>query len=250
MTRSKCLLLVFPLLLSGCYATSLMIGATEPDLTKIPLGGHRSQAEEVLGERLWRLGLDGGLTYDIYQYKATREAQPISGAFVLAVDSFALGLTEMQYWEQRKFFLVKQVCVAYDDRDFIRFVSQSWPVPDDTLGPCRRKRTLLPINSGIPLDARPSSAGTNQSDSASNLAIVEVDLNVSGTIDNLKIDKPRVFELPPGFHTFKDDYGIGFSFELFSGRLYRLKDYKVNRLLHLLYVEDVNSGETIQCYER
>ena len=256
MKRLILMLLALFLVLSGCGATSMLLGSNEPDLTKIALGGQRSQVEKILGKRLWNLGLEGGLTYDIYQYTASQQAQPIKGALLFGLDYLLLGLPEIagSMDNDVDFDPVKQVCVAYDEQDFIRFVSQPWPV--GSIGACRSMRSRLPANYGLPLAARPSSAVTKHSVSEQNLAVIEIEWDIYGTIDGREIESPKlsvqakVIELQPGSHAFRDNYGASLQFELFSGRLYRLKSARgtLRKGFKILWIEDVASSETLACW--
>ncbi len=126
-TKKRCILSCFKwapviliLLLSGCAATSMMVGSSEPDLTRIHLTDQRSQVERILGKRQWRLGSADEflLTYDVYQYDVERPARPFVGVIELGLDVISLGTLEFNVADVRKFTIVKQVAVAYDDLKF------------------------------------------------------------------------------------------------------------------------------------
>ena len=251
------------LLLSGCYATSVIVGVREPDLTSIQTGDQRSRVESMLGKRLWRPGLADGLTYDIYQFEAGRPARPLFGAMGLGLDVLSMGIMEFNTKDLRKFAPAKQVAVAYDEQDRVRFVSPPWLVKTD--GPCKRLRSHLPADSGVPSTARPS-PGVHLDGSASEVATLELDSQIQVTIDGRKIEG-RVVELPPGRHTVDYSAALGGSIlygaillsyddiladvELVPGRRYRLKRDRLypgyQQRADVFWIEDVESGETLHC---
>jgi len=254
---------VLILLLSGCAATSLMVGVSEPDLTKIQPADERSHVERMLGERLWRLGLADGLTYDIYQYKATQPARPVLGTVALGLDVLSLGIMEFNLRDAMKARPVSQVAVAYDEQDRVRFVSQPWDVA--AVGPCRRMRSLVPADSGVPSTIHPCPMAHRVS-SASEVAILELDRQLHVMIDGREIEG-HVVELPPGRHAVDYSAILGGSHlygavllpydetfgyvEVLPGRLYRVKRERFypgyRERADVFWIEDVDSGETLKC---
>lgn len=251
------------LVLSGCAAKTELIGIKEPDLTKIRPKNHRIQVERILGKRLWHLGTADGLTYDIYQYDAEHPARPVAGIFILGVDYFFLGMPEGVFHDSlTQFQDVKQVAVAYDEQDYVRFISKPWEVPAP--GPCRRMRCLLPADSNVPLDARPSPM-VQEGGVVSETATLEIDKKIHVIIDGRKIEE-RVVELSPGHHAVSFSSELGGSFmlgsmslsydgmstdvELLPGRRYRVKTKRYHgwgTRADAFWIEDVDSGETLYC---
>lgn len=242
------------LLLSGCAATSMMVGVSEPDLSRIKLADQRSQVERILGERRWRLGLADEflLTYDVYQFDVDRPARPFVGAIVLGLDVISLGMLEFNVADVRKFTPVKQVVIVYDGQDRVRFVSQPWLVKEG--GPCRNMRSLLPADAGVPSTLRPYPMA-HPVGSASKVAILEFPpfmglFNHTVTIDGHKIEG-NVVELSPGRHSVSYGYSLLVDVELLPGRLYRMKSkrfypgYRARE--DVVWIEDVDSGETLYC---
>jgi hypothetical protein len=188
------------LLLAGCTATSTMVGVREPDLTRIKPDDQRSQVEKILGERLWRAGSADGVTYDIYQYEAARPADPGHGAAQLLQGILTFGATAAQRADAKAISApFKQLAVAYDARDRVRFVSQPWSV--NSPKPCRGMRSLLPADSGVPSNARPSPLADRTS-SASESATLTWSWGNRGFVKGIDGHKPeeRVVELRPGLH--------------------------------------------------
>ena len=233
-------------LLSGCTATSMMVGVSEPDLTKIQPSDQRSQAEKTLGERLWRAGLANGVTYDIYEYEAAQPARPFWGMGMGVAEALTFGSAEMELHNRRKMFCpFKQVAIAYDAQDRVLFVSRPWSVVAPP--PCRRMRSLLPADSGVPSTARPSLAA-DRPDSASKVAILK--LGRAGT--NVTIDsfepEGRLVELTPGLH--KVNYA---DVEILPGREYILQHEEFfieagdRTYERVFWIEDIDSGETLYC---
>lgn len=255
--------MILILLLSGCAATSLMVGVSEPDLTKIQPSDERAHVERMLGERLWRLGLADGLTYDIYQYKASQPTRPGWGAVALGLDVLSLGIMEFNVRDAMKARPVKQVAVAYDEQDRVRFMSQPWGVA--VVGPCRRMRSLVPADSGVPSTVRPSPIA-HPVGSASEVAILELDRQVHVMVDGREIEG-HVVELPPGGHDVDYSAVLGGSHlygavllpynetfgyvELLPGRRYRVERERFypgyRQRADVFWIEDVGSGETLKC---
>lgn len=251
------------LLLSGCRATSIMVGVSEPDLATIRQGDQRSHVEKTLGKRLWRVGSAGELTYDIYQYQKERPAQPFLGATGLFMDYITLGMMEGNLVDVKEFEPAKQLSVAYDEHDRVRFVSQPWFVR--AVGPCKRMRCVVPPDSGVPSAAGPLPVA-GEFGTAPPPAIPEVDRQIQVRIDGHQAEK-RVVELPPGRHTLNYSAALGGSVmlgpmirsydgvfadvELLSGRLYRLKRDRfypgVGIRVDIFWIEDADSGEVLQC---
>jgi hypothetical protein len=251
------------LVLSGCAATSEFVGVREPDLNKIQMADQRSQVEQMLGKRLWRLGSTEGSTYDVYQYKAAQPARPGFGVFALIMDTLTLGMIEYNAAEAKKFWPVKQVAVAYDEQDRVRFLSQPWSV--SAMGPCRRMRSIIPAISGVPSTVRPSTVA-HQIGAASAVAVLELDKQIHVAIDGHKIEG-QVVELPPGRHAVSYSANLGGSVlygamiltydntfddvELLPGRHYRLKRERFypgwEARADAFWIEDVDSAETLQC---
>jgi len=257
MARLNWVAFVPVVLLCGCAATSIMRGATEPDFSKVQPADKRSHVESALGERLWRVGSADGVTYDIYQYEADRPAQPLRGAGFFVAEAITFGTEELELGLFRESWPIKQVAVGYDAQDRVRFVSSPWSV--NAAPPCRRMRSLLPSNSGIPSTAHPSPMA-DPGAPASELAIVRIGWGYRGiglTVDGHKADK-RVFELSPGHHKVNAEptsilhTGSDADVELFAGRFYSLKSDSYmtpSEFVDFYWIEDVDSGETIHCFD-
>jgi hypothetical protein len=265
MCRRVVLPLVLTVLLTACAATTRTIGIREPKLTSLNVGDTRAQVEGRLGKRLWRPGSADGLTYDIYQYQAALPAAPWWGVFGFAMDFFTLGLSELTFREGMKSLPLKQVAVAYDEMDRMRFVSQPWGVPTGLVGPCAATRSLLPGNSGVPATASPTIEQAAVGSRLVTLDFGSTHVRDISLIDGVK-PKERFVELPPGQHTVKfngrlggsvllsaarlTSYGDSLEVQLLRGRVYRLKHQRVRSLearADVFWIEDVHSGETLQC---
>lgn len=245
MSRSIWMQAVSALLLSGCAATSTMVGVREPDLSQIKPADQRSHVERILGDRLWRAGSDDTFTYDIYEYKEARSPRPVFGATWLSLDFLSFGFMPSARGIDEYSWPVKQIAVAYDGQDRVHSISQPWSVHEGP--PCRRMRIHLPANAGVPSTVRPSSP---TSASAAEAAVIKIDwlLGMAVEVDGRHPDG-RVVGLPAGFHNVN-----GADVELLSGRVYRwtserftvgYRDY-----LRVFWIEDVESGETLHCWQR
>jgi len=251
------------LLLSGCAATSTMVGVREPDITQIKPTDQRSKVERLLGERLWRAGSSDGVIYDIYEYKMAQPAHPLLGSVWLSMDVLSLGTMTSARGISQYSWPVKQVAVAYDARDQVLFVSRPWSVNaaasgDYSLGtsayslkdivppPCRRMRSLLPADSGVPSNSRPSLLAL--AGSSSEVSTLKLDwlLGIKVTIDGRELEG-RVIELPPGGHTVNDA-----EVEFLPGRKYGLKfesfGVGISAWEEVNWIEDVDSAETLFCF--
>jgi len=192
-----------------------------------------------------------------------RPAQPVLGTAGLFLDYITLGMLEANLVDVKQFEPVKQLTIAYDEQDRVRVVSQPWLVT--TVGPCRRMRSILPADSGVPLATRPLSV-TDQSGFQSQVASLEVDRQINVAIDGRQVDG-RFVELSPGRHTLSYNAELGGSvmygasllsyknifadFELLSGRTYRLKRERfypgIGNRVDIFWIEDTDSGETLKC---
>ncbi len=244
--------------LSGCTATSALMGVSEPGVNAVEVGQPREVVETILGKRLWRLGSAEGRTYDIYQYRASRSSRPVLAGGVLLADYLTLGLFEAMAWEacrdKEEVEDVKQIGVGYDERDHAVFVSQPWVVHGG--GPCRPMRSLVPADAGLPVNAKPAPAG-DLDRRPSQPARLELDKKVNVTVDGRDVHD-RAVELAPGRHSLSydavlKDYipyeGTFADLELLPGRLYRLKTERVScgQLIDIFWVEDADSGEVLVC---
>ena len=244
--------------LSGCTATSALMGVSEPGVNAVEVGQPREVVETILGKRLWRLGSAEGRTYDIYQYRASRSSRPVLAGGVLLADYLTLGLFEAMAWEacrdKEEVEDVKQIGVGYDERDHVVFVSQPWVVHGG--GPCRSMRSLVPADSGLPVNATPAPAG-DPDRRLLQPARMELDEKVNVTVDGRDIHGKAV-ELSPGCHSVIYDAvlsgdipyeGTFADLELVAGRLYRLKKKRVScgQLIDIFWVEDADSGEVLVC---
>ena len=183
--------------LTGCMLTSDLVGVKEPDLSRIKIAAQRSQVEKVLGKRLWSAGSANGQIYDIYEFYRARPQRLGWAVADLGADYFTAGTLELIAADAKKFWPVKQVAVAYDDQDRVRFVSRPWRV-ESTTPPCRRMRCLLPADSGVPVNARPipeSRRGGPTADSAA----VKWSSGVRVAVDGHLLEGSEA-KLPPGFH--------------------------------------------------
>jgi hypothetical protein len=243
------------LLLCGCAAKSELLGYSEPDVTQIHAGDPRHRVERTLGGRLWRAGSADELTYDIYQFKAHRPARPLLGAFLVALDYGTAGIAELYIHndsERDDAAPVRQVAVAFDETDRVRFVSQPWYVTG--YGPCRRMRSVLPADSGVPPSTHPAPI-SGRAISAFDVAHLEIDWGMSANIDGRKPER-RTLDLPPGTHAVTSSEGpntIASDIEFLPGRRYRLKyEHMLTQLLKeletdFLWIEDADSGEVLRC---
>lgn len=241
-----------------------MVGNSEPDLTRIQQNDPRSQVERIFDKRLWRPGSAEGLTYDVYQYEASRPPEPLWGIFVLGLSVYTLGMLELlQVGAGDETASVKQVVVAYDEQGRVRFVSEPWAVPEGKFGPCRRMRSVLPADSGVPSSAHPSPAD-GPTGVALETAILELDGRIEATVDGRKVEGQTV-ELPPGRHRVDYQASLGGSVmsgpmfssydasaevDLLPGRVYRMdtkRFYGASSRADLFWIEDVESGETVYC---
>jgi hypothetical protein len=242
------------LLLAGCTAASTMVGVREPDPTRIKADDQRSQVEKTLGERLWRAGSADGVTYDIYQYEAARPADPGHGAAHILGDILTLGATAAQRADAKALSApFKQVAVAYDERDRVRFVSRPWSVGSPE--PCRRMRSLLPVDSGVPSNARPSPLA-ERTGSASGSTTLTWSWGNRGLVKAIDGHKPeeRVVELRPGLH--KVELAAYLNKEVVDVELLPGRRYRVNAEsfipgggtgLDVTWIEDVESEEVLAC---
>jgi hypothetical protein len=237
--------------LSGCYSTSLLIGVREPDLTKIQRGETRDQVEKVLGKRAWCAGTADGLTYNIYQYKPKRPPKPILGLVGYGLDYCSVGIIEYNILDVRTFASKKEVAVAYDATNHVRFVSPAWRI--DMGGPGSRMRCLLPDDAGIPATVRPTPLA-NATNAGSTAATLRFPLFPGlfyppTTVDYRPIEG-HVVKLPPGCHRIEYKTVI-ISVELDAGRVYQLKDERYypgySQGVTILWIEDEESNETIFC---
>lgn len=251
MLRLILVIVALSILLSGCVATKVMVGISEPNLAEIKPLDKRSKAEKILGKRLWHVGVADGLTFDIYQYEEDKPPRPSLGVLVLVMEFITFGIGELQD-KQPPWLLtpVKQVAVAYDGQDRVVFVSTPWPV--EAVGPCRRQRYLIPADYGVPVTASPEPL-IGLARSTPNTAKLELQGHLFGwypvSVDGHEF-KEKVVELPSGKHEISDR-GVVANVELMPGRLYRMNsklfsEYnKKSKWIH--FIEDVNSGEALHC---
>lgn len=261
MSRMAWFVVVLSFTLFGCRATSVIVGESEPSISNIQLGDPRTKAEKVIGKPLWHAGIADGLTYEIYQYTAERPAEPWIAPLVLLYYPMTLGMLELLAIDAKEFDQVKQIAVAYDAEGFVRVVSEPWLVSD--LGACRRMRSLIPSDSGIPVAAKPSPQG-DQIVPASTRASLHMVKPSYATLDGHGVDGP-VVSLAAGHHTLRyavcdstKGWGplsrmkgpcreIVWDFELLPGRVYRLNREDYWPPATVAWIEDIDSGETIQC---
>jgi hypothetical protein len=232
------------LLLSGCASVKIMVGVDEPDLAEIKTGVPRSAVEKILGKRLWHVGVSAGLSYDIYQYEQEQPPRPGLGVAGLGLEFLYLGSPELET-HPRDFGDARQVAVAYDNQDQVAFVSKPWPVQD--VGPCRRQRDYIPKDSGVPADALPGPLN-GLSGTALTIAILDDDDFEVETIDG-HVPEENVIELLPGHHEV-GHHGYLATIEFFPGRHYRMEHesfYGVARYRPFIFIEDVDSRETMLC---
>jgi hypothetical protein len=247
-------------MLFGCRATSVIVGVTEPSISGIKLGDQRTKAEEVLGKPLWHAGLADGLAYEIYQYPVARPGKPGIAPFVLLFYPFGLGLLELTH-DTTEFEQVKQIGVAYDAENRVRHVSEPWIVSD--LGACRRMRSLIPVDSGIPVAAKPLLRNDQIGATSTRVRLHLINPSYA-TLDGRGADGP-VVDVAPGRHTLRYAVchgfkGLGplsskkgpctevvFDFELLPGRTYHLNRKDYYPPASVSWLEDIESGEVIQC---
>ena len=242
--------MVMAIHLSGCAPTKVMFGVSEPNLAEIKPGSQRSDAEKVLGKRLWHVGVADGLTYDIYQFESEQPTRPMIGVGVLFADIITLGELELSVHPQ-DLTPAKQVAVAYDVQGRVDFVSKPWPV--EAVGPCRRQRSLLPADSGVPATVRPGSI-SGSSGSRENVSKLDVDVwGIPRWMMVVSIDgnefKGNVIELPPGHHEIIY-HGRPATVELLPGRRYRLGRehfFGYKKANSFYFIEDVDSREILHC---
>lgn len=250
MSRLIFVIMALAMILSGCFPTKTMFGVNEPNLAELKPGTNRSEVEKNLGERLWHVGVAEELTYDVYQFESEQPAKPISGVLILAFDFFLLGGPELGY-HPRDLNPAKQVAVAYDSLDQVVFVSKPWSV-EFVRGPCRRKRSLLPADSGVPATARPKVV-IELAGSTPSTARMEMDFWDPWGVAIIRVDdyeyNKKSIELSPGSHKV-EIYGPGETIELLSGRIYRIKNESFvgyERSHPFRFIEDVESREVLQC---
>lgn len=251
------------LLLTGCTATSVLIGVREPKLSKLVTNAPRARVERTLGKRLWHAGSAEGVTYDIYQFKAAKGPRPVSGTIALGLDFFTLGLFEANISDLKRYAPVKQIAITYDARDCVQAVSLPWTVTSP--GPCRNRRSLVPADSGVPTNVRPPPLA-RLSDSDAQVAILQRERAIHLTVDGRKLIE-RELRLKPGTHEVSFGsvlggsvlYGAMFlSYEhtfgkvdLLPGRIYRVKTVRLYDLApsreDFFWIQDMDSGETIGC---
>jgi hypothetical protein len=223
----------------------VMVGVNEPDLSEVTPGIHRLEAEKILGERLWHVGVADGLSYNIYQYEVGQPARPIFGAVSYVMTFLSLGVMERVMSDGLNFGPVKQVAVGYDGKDRVVSVSRSWSIESTIVGPCRRQRYLLPTDSGVPDATRPGSATGFYASLPSSL---KGSARVKATVNGQKLQRKNVM-LPPGRH--EVSYGGRVAIvDLLPGRHYRLERKSVmghERSRPFLWIEDIDSREVLHC---
>jgi hypothetical protein len=256
-------LMAMIILLPGCYGASLITGVSEPDLSILQPSGRRSLAEALLGTRLWEAGSAGGLTYDIYQYKAAQPIRPITGALFLGLDYVTAGLLEFDVRDTARNAPAKQVAIGYDDQNRVRFMSQPWSLSGGTIGACRRMRSLIPADAGVPPDAHPTAtSGTPSAD-----ATLELEKGIFTKIDGQQVSGGTT-SMSPGPHSvnYSNVPGGGVmvsglriihfdaTFEnvtFLAGRHYRLKSTRLyvgfESTEDLFWIEDSDSDEVLAC---
>jgi hypothetical protein len=249
MFRFMFVIMALATLLSGCAPTKKMFGVSEPNIAEIKPGVARSDVDKILGERLWHVGVAEGLIYDIYQFESEQDAQPILGVVGIGLDIFSFGALDFQH-HPRDITPAKQVAVAYDVQGRVTFVSKAWIVT--TVGPCRRQRSRLLADSGIPVDARPEPMPGLSSDSAALTSQLGIYFWISSetiTVDGHEY-KESVVSLPPGRHEVTYYSGAVADVELFPGRFYRLNSENFAgfaRARRFYFIEDVDSREVLHC---
>lgn len=239
---AKLVLLVIVVVLGGCGATSVLVGAEEPDLVAIRPGTPRPKVEKALGRPLWHPGSDALLRYEVYQYPVARDARPAAGLFILAMDYFALGMSEWAFKDRRDLEPVNQVLIGYDGDDRVGFISSPWTVT--TYGPCRRLRANLPTSLDISW-SDPAPSGETE-------AILRVDWELSAVVDD-RLVKGDI-SLAAGRHSLSvTEPGLKASADLDvkSGRTY-LARYKYYGEAYgtVIWLEDEASEEVLACADR
>jgi len=237
-------------LMSGCAPIKMAIGVSEPNLTEIKPFDRRSDAEKMLGERLWHVGVADGLTYNIYQFESDQPPRPMLAVGAIVMDIITVGLFELSV-QPRNLTEAKQVAVAYDRKERVVFVSKPWPIM--SVGPCRRQRSLIPADSGVPVTARPEPVVglARSTPSTAKLGLMK---HLFGwypvSVDGREF-KGNVIELPSGNHEISSRYWGSFAtVELLPGRVYQLKTenyYGYKKSKWFFFIEDVISSEVLQC---
>ena len=247
----RALSLLSNLLLSGCAATAIMIGEGEPNFEQIRLGDTRPRVEGILGQREWQLGYANGLAYEIYQFKAGRPPDPLLGTAAYAFDFITLGLLEIGY-RPNQLAPVKQIAVAYDANEHVRFISKPWPVK--MFGACTRVRSTIPNDAGVP---HAFESDLKNQPISTNAAPARLVLDRTVILDGNSVGNTTV-ELQPGhrklsFRSFfprrTSTFPVSLSFEAVSGHQYRLQVEEFWPYLMNFLIEDVNSKETLDCVE-
>ncbi len=242
----RCLwvIMVLPILLSGCFPTKVMVGVDEPDLAEIKTGSERIVVEKILGKRLWYVGVSDELSYDIYQYDKERPAEPLLGIAFLGLDVFTLGSLDLMA-HPGDFGHAEQVAVAYDNQDHVAFVSKPWPAQD--VGPCRRQRYQIPKDAGVPADTHPMPLQGLSGADLNTAVLEDGDLEVEA-IDG-QVPKEKVIKLLPGYREVKH-HGYVATAEFYPGRHYRMEHehfYGYEGYSPFIFIEDVGSRETSLC---
>jgi hypothetical protein len=239
-------------LLTGCFATKVMTGINEPNLADIKPGLQRTDVEKILGERLWYVGVAGGLNYDIYQFKNEQPAMPMTSIALFGLDFISLGTSELWLNDESGMEHFKQVAVAYDDHDRVVFVTKPWSISE--VWPCRRQRSLIPEDSGVPATARPEPVIGIAGDTL-RYAKLEDEAEVVDYVDvhmpEENVVEKNVFVIPPGRREVHYS-GSSVTVELLPGRIYRLKHARFHKRMakgynSVYWIEDVDSRETLSC---
>jgi len=234
-----------------------MVGHRAPDVGSIVPGVTRADAERMLGVRLCRLGVADAVTYDVYQFDASRPANPAAGAAVMLADLFTLGLMETTPRAHRRAWPVRQVAIGYDDTNRIRFVSKAWAGTSTDCG-CMRSR--FPSDTGIPATAIPAPlAGAATLDATfawdSAFTVIVDGHSVAGNPTRLSAGTHEIEFRSSLRGSFMygasgNGYAIYADVTLQAGRAYRLEHepYSVaSGTRDVFWIRDTESNEVLHC---
>lgn len=206
----------------------------------------RAEAERILGRALWHVGSDANCTYEAYEYLAEQPPRPVKGATLAVLDYFSLGSFEYILHDEADFAPHKQVVIGYDSRGVVVLKVGPWLV--DAAPACRRMRSLLPADAGLPAAAHV----VDESGAQPLPARLKVDSEFSAVrLDDQPFSK-REAPLVPGHHSLtyraRGYDGSAIDLEALPAHTYALKFYKESKGIYFIWLEDAATHEALQCY--
>ena len=210
----------------------------------------RAGAEKVLGKPLWHVGADADLTYEVYEIRAAQPAKPATGAVIAGLDYFSVGSFEYILRDEGAYAPHKQVVIGYDRQGVVALKSGPWEA--NASPACRRVRSLLPTDLGLPAAPRADDLVGN-GESPTSAASLKIDSGFEVVLlDNLSL-AGRTVSLEPGRHTLAyrtHDYeSPAIDLAARPGHTYLLRNYKRGKGEHYLWLEDAETHETFQCHD-